>query len=156
MERMMEKYPGNDDFEWNRDNDNFEVLKKADIMISDFSGVIFDFAMVFDKPVMYANASFEKDPYDAWWLEDEPWTIEILPKIGKAISEDYPGKLKAMIDECMNDPGYEEARKDILKSGWKNAGNAAVSTCDYLIRSLEELKDSELSGSLGTIEPAAV
>ena len=62
-------YPESDRLEWNRDTDNFEVLRRSDIMISDFSGVIFDFALVYDKPVIYADTEFDKSPYDAWWLD---------------------------------------------------------------------------------------
>ena len=40
----MDQFPDSDQIEWNRDADNFEVLRKSDIMISDYSGVIFDFA----------------------------------------------------------------------------------------------------------------
>ena len=43
----MAKYVENPKFSWNRDTDNFEVLRQSDILISDFSGVIFDYALVF-------------------------------------------------------------------------------------------------------------
>ena len=44
LDSLMSKYP---DLEWNFDNDNFDILNRADLLISDFSGVIFDFALVF-------------------------------------------------------------------------------------------------------------
>ena len=40
MEGLMKEYPDSEQLEWNRDADNFEVLKRSDILISDFSGVI--------------------------------------------------------------------------------------------------------------------
>ena len=69
IENLMTQYPESDQIEWNRDNDNFDVLNRADIMISDFSGVIFDFALVYDKPIIYAETEFDSSPYDAWWLD---------------------------------------------------------------------------------------
>ena len=143
LDKLMAEYPDSENFEWNRDNDNFDVLARADIMISDFSGVIFDFLLVFDKPVMYANAGFSKDPYDAWWLSETPWTFEILPKVGKEITDDYEGNLKAMIDECINDPAYESARREVRNTAWKNIGNATNSVCDYLIGNLNRLSKEE-------------
>ena len=143
LEKLMKKYPDNENFEWNRDNDNFDVLAKADIMISDFSGVIFDFLLVFDKPIMYANAGFSKDPYDAWWLDETPYTFEVLPKVGKEITDDYKGNLKSMIDECINDPSYESARREVRSTAWKNIGNATESVCDYLTGKLGELSEEE-------------
>ena len=143
LDKLMDKYPENENFEWNRDNDNFDVLSRADIMISDFSGVIFDFLLVFDKPIMYANAGFNKDPYDAWWLDETPYTFEVLPKVGKEITDDYKGSLKDMIDECINDPRYEAARREVRSTAWKNIGGATKSVCDYLINKLDELTSEE-------------
>ncbi len=143
IKKLMDKYPENDNFEWNRDNDNFDVLSSADIMISDFSGVIFDYLLVFDKPIMYANAGFSKDPYDAWWLDETPWTFEMLPRLGKEITDDYKGALKSMIDECINDPSYSSARAEARTKGWMNAGNATKDTCDFLINKLNELSKEE-------------
>ena len=143
LEKLMEKFPENENFEWNRDNDNFDVLSRADIMISDFSGVIFDYLLVFDKPIMYANAGFSKDPYDAWWLDETPWTFEMLPRLGKEITDDYKGSLKSMIDECINDPSYGSARAEAKTKGWMNAGNATKDTCDFLINKLNELSEEE-------------
>ena len=86
IESLMAQFPENEQLEWNRDNDNFEVLRRSDIMISDFSGVIFDFTLVFDKPIIYADTHFDKAPYDASWLEDEPWTFGILPELGPQLT----------------------------------------------------------------------
>ncbi|MBR1796735.1 MAG: CDP-glycerol glycerophosphotransferase family protein [Clostridiales bacterium] len=143
LEKLMKQFPNNESFEWNSDNDNFDVLARADIMISDFSGVIFDFLLVFDKPILYANAGFSKDLYDWWWLDEEPWTFQVLPSLGKEITDEYKGNLKDMIDECINDPKYEKARSDARKATWANIGNAAPSVCDYLINKLNELSKEE-------------
>ena len=143
IEKLMKQFPENENFEWNRDNDNFDILSRADIMISDFSGVIFDYLLVFDKPIMYANAGFSKDPYDAWWLDETPWTFEMLPRLGKEITDDYKGSLKGMIDECINEPSYSSARAEARTKGWMNAGNATKDTCDFLINKLEQLSKEE-------------
>lgn len=145
LDKLMKQFPDSDDLEWNSDNDNFDVLRRADIMISDFSGVIFDFLLVFDKPILYANAGFSKDLYDWWWLEEEPWTFQVLPELGKEINDDYKGNLKAMIDECINDPKYEQARQKARAATWENIGNAASSVCDYLEEKLKELTSEESS-----------
>ena len=45
---------------WNRDNDNFEVLRRADILISDFSGVILIFLWFTISRSFYADTEFDK------------------------------------------------------------------------------------------------
>jgi CDP-glycerol glycerophosphotransferase (TagB/SpsB family) len=84
MNSLMSKFPESDKMHWNRDNDNFDVLSRSDIMITDFSGVMFDYALIFDRPFIYADIEFDKSPYDAAWLEEDMWTLKILPHIGSA------------------------------------------------------------------------
>ena len=110
MDRLMEEYPDSDQLEWNRDNDNFEVLRKSDIMISDFSGVIFDFSLVFDRPIIYTEPRYDKAPYDACWIADEPWTFKVLPRIGKQLTDENMDSIKGLIDECLTDPEFQKAR----------------------------------------------
>ena len=139
LEKLMREYPDSEQLSWNRDNDNFEVLRRSDILISDFSGVIFDFSLVFDKPVIYADTSFDKAPYDACWLEEEPWTFRILPKIGQQLSEDKLGDIKAVIDACLNEPEYAEGREMARAETWAWPSEAAVRTVDYLLEKQRQL-----------------
>lgn len=118
---------------WNYDNDNFDILNKADVMITDFSGVIFDYALVFGKPVIYAKpAVFNKDPYDAWWLDHELWTFSVLPKLGVELDEkDFPciGELAVQTAESHSlKDGIDEARKE----AWAHVGESAVRVMDYI------------------------
>ena len=82
MDKLMKEHPASEQLEWNRDVDNFEVLRRSDVLISDFSGVVFDFALVYDKPVIYTDTEFDTAPYDVWWLDGELWTIGALRRIG--------------------------------------------------------------------------
>ena len=79
LEKLMSKYDDQAKVEWNKDTDNFNVLMKSDILISDYSGVMFEFTMVFDKPIIYTDTKFDARPYDADWIEETPWTFSILP-----------------------------------------------------------------------------
>jgi CDP-glycerol glycerophosphotransferase (TagB/SpsB family) len=142
MERLMAEYPESDQLEWNRDNDNFEVLRRSDIMVSDFSGVVYDFAFIFDRPVIYTEPNFDKGPYDAWWLDEDIWMFSTLPKIGRELTMDSLGGLKQMIDECLTDTRFREARDQARDEGWACQGHAAQTIVDYL-----EAKLAELAGS---------
>ena len=143
MDKLMSDYPESDQLEWNRDNDNFEVLRRSDIMISDFSGVIFDFSLVFGKPVIYADTSFDKSPYDAWWLEDELWTFETLPKIGRQLTEDKLDSLKALVDETLSSSMVQDAIEQARKETWAYPGEAATRIADYMIEKRRELTETE-------------
>ncbi|MBQ9900888.1 MAG: CDP-glycerol glycerophosphotransferase family protein [Clostridia bacterium] len=146
LDGLMDKYPAGDKLEWDSSNDNFEVLQRSDILISDYSGVIFDFSLVFDKPVIYADTSFDKGPYDAWWLEDEMWTFSTLPKIGRQLTQDNFEKIGELIASSLSDSELAKARDNAREETWANIGRAAEFAVDYLIekrQSLLEEQDAE-------------
>ena len=130
---LMKKYPDSDKLKWNRDNDNFEVLKSADIMISDFSGVIFDYTLVFDRPLIYADAEIDTSCYDAAWSEKPLWITETLPRIGYPLKkEDFPD-MKAVIDRAMKDAPMSEGRKRARDEAWQHSGESARLIFEYVV-----------------------
>lgn len=144
MEKLMKEYPDSEQLEWNRDADNFEVLKRSDILISDFSGVIFDFALVYDKPVIYADTKFDKSIYDAWWLDQPLWTFEILPNLGMQLNAGNMHCLKAMIEQCISEEKYAEGRKKAIAETWAYQGEGAKRVAEYIIAKHEELCDMKM------------
>ncbi len=148
LDALMQQFPESAQLEWNRDNDNFEVLRRSDIMISDFSGVIFDFALVFDKPIIYADTSFDKSPYDACWLEQELWTFSTLPKIGEQLSEEKLDTLKDVIDRCLTERKRQDARDTARAETWQYPGEAAKRTVDYLEEKLNALRAKEAEANV--------
>lgn len=148
MDDLMKKFPESEKLSWNRDNDNFSVLKKSDIMITDFSGVMFDYALIFDRPFIYADIEFDKSAYDAAWLDEDMWTLRILPYIGIPLKEEDFGNIKEVIDRTVNDEKLAEGRNKARSETWANPGEAAVRTVDYMVKKAEEIrKEKEDEGS---------
>lgn len=143
MEKLMKQYPNSDQLEWNRDTDNFEVLRRSDILISDFSGVVFEFSLVYDKPVIYTDPNIDLSPYDAWWLDAELWTTTALPRLGAELTVENMQDLKTLIDNCLEDPRYAEGRRQVKAETWEHAGEGATRVADYLIGKYEELTSTE-------------
>ena len=136
---LQKAFPDSDRLEWNFDNDNFDVLNRSDILISDFSGVMFEFTLVFGKPLIYTDVSFDKAPYDAGWLEDEPWTFTALPRLGKQLTEDNFDRIGEMIEACLNSSELKEGREQARQETWANIGHSVEIIADYLIRKKEQL-----------------
>ncbi|GHV72637.1 CDP-glycerol glycerophosphotransferase [Spirochaetia bacterium] len=83
LERLTERYKSAGNVIWDYERDNIYSLAKADIMISDFSGIIFDYAFLRDKPVLYVNYELDLRPYDAYFLPgSELWQTKTLREIG--------------------------------------------------------------------------
>ena len=155
IDELQKKYPDSDKLSWNTDTDNFDVLNESDVLISDFSGVIFDFSLVFDKPVIYTPNEFDKSTYDAAWLEEDLWTYDILPEIGVELSEDNFGNVKALIDECVKSTKLSEGRNRARREAWMNIGHSAEKTVDFILGKKSEFetsKDDETTAELEAVE----
>ena len=136
LDKMMGDYP---DLEWNFDTDNFEVLNRSDIMISDFSGVIFDYALVFDKPVICAYEGYDDSKDDAWWLDTPIWTATAIPRLGPVLNADNLPRIKTIIDEALHEKKYELGRREVRDETWMHRNEGAKRTADYLITKYSEL-----------------
>ena len=143
MDELMSKYPQSSQLEWNRDTDNFEVLRRSDILVSDFSGVVFEFSLIYDKPVIYTDPDIDLSPYDAWWLKKPLWTASALPRLGVRLTEDNMQDLRSLIDSCLADPRFAEGRAEVRSETWEHKGEGAVLAADYLMDKLKELKKEE-------------
>ena len=143
IERMKKKYPESVRFHWNADNDNLNVLGCSDIMISDYSGVIYDYAIIFDKPVIYSFDSFDKGPYDAWSVEDDPRMITILPEIAVQIKKEELPNIKETIDTALIDDSRAKARAFAREHFWYNHGLGAQKCVDYIEKKIEEFRNSD-------------
>ncbi|MCR5005510.1 MAG: CDP-glycerol glycerophosphotransferase family protein [Clostridiales bacterium] len=140
IESLMAAYPESDRIEWNRDRDNFNVLRRSDILVSDFSGVIFEFTLIYDKPVIYTDPDFDLAPYDAWWLKDKTlWTATALPRLGRELTEENMTDLKLLIDECIEDTRFAAGRQDVKAETWGHVSCGAALAADYLCETCDAL-----------------
>jgi CDP-glycerol glycerophosphotransferase (TagB/SpsB family) len=129
LKRFEEKHRS---FIWDYKSENIDSLSKADIMISDFSGIIFDYVFLFDKPVLYHNTAFNRDMYDAGDIEHEPWKFEVVRKFGVELSEkDLPG-IKEIILNTVSDTSLSKERSKAKKTAWQNTGNGGKAVVDAL------------------------
>ncbi len=144
MDELMTKFPENDNLEWNRDVDNFEVLRRSDILISDFSGVTLDFTLVYGKPIIYTDPNFDLSPYDAWWLNKPLWTVGALEKMGQVLTEENFENIKEIIDGTLESAKVKENLKAVKDQTWCYFGEGAERTVKYLTDKYEQLiKEAE-------------
>lgn len=143
LDKLISKYDDETKVTWNRDNDNFEILRQADILISDFSGIIFDFTLVFDKPLIYTDTKYDISPYDAAWIDETPWTFTTLPRLGLELNENNVGDIKNLIDRCMNEASFREGRDKARAETWVPMGDGAVRTVDFIMEKYKEMSAAE-------------
>ncbi len=141
LERLEARYKDCPNVEWDYERDNIYSLKKADIMISDFSGIIFDYTFLRDKPVMYVKAGMNLMPYDAYDLPghgENLWQFETLKKIGLELNESQFDNIKEVIQNASDSAELAAGRKRSKKEAWMEIGRAGKNIADYMINTVKE------------------
>ena len=135
LERLKEKYSNNENVEWDFEKNNIYSMKKSDIMISDFSGIIYDYTFLCNKPVIYVNAELDLITYDAYDLPENGkniWQFEVLKKIGIELKkEDFP-TIKEIIQNASDSDELAKERNVAKNEAWMHKGESAKLTVDYM------------------------
>ena len=113
---------------------NLQYLIANFILNYHLSGIIFDYSLVFDKPIIYTDTSFDPIIYDQDWLEEEYWSLRILPEIGLKLTEENFNKVGELIKEAINSEKLKKGREKIGAICYQNRGNSAKVIVDYLVK----------------------
>ena len=144
LARLEERYKDNKNIEWDYERQNIFSLKKADVMISDFSGIIFDYTFLCDKPVMYVKSNMDLRPYDAYDLgEKELWQYSALKTFGTELQEEQFANIKEVIQSMSDSKELEAARHQAKATAWMHEGQAGKNIADYMIATVEKLNKTE-------------
>ena len=156
LDPLMEQFPDGEGVEWNFDVDNLAVLARADLLITDFSAVVYDFALIFDRPVIYAEGQFDPAEYDAAWLDHPLRKFDHYRMMGLPLEEDMLSDMRTVIDNALADKDLAAGRDQVRNEVWQHRGEAAVRTVDHLVAAREEvLRDNTPGDEPGATSNAA-
>jgi hypothetical protein len=133
LERLQNRYKDSGNIEWDFERENIFSMKKADVMISDFSGIIFDYMFLCDKPVLYVNQSFDSRPYDADDLDHELWQFTVVKEAGIELrEEDFP-KIAEIVTNAGDSESLSVARNTARKTAWQYPSEAGKRIVDFML-----------------------
>jgi CDP-glycerol glycerophosphotransferase (TagB/SpsB family) len=137
LEKLTTKYKDIQNLEWDYQRENIYSLARADIMISDFSGIIFDYIFLFDKPVMYVKQGFDLRPYDADDLGDDAsaklWQFRTLKEIGIELKEEEFPHIAEIIKSASDSESLSAARRQARETAWQYPGEAGKRIFDFMM-----------------------
>jgi len=132
LEHLQARYKDKSNIEWDFERENIYSLNKADIMISDFSGIIFDYMFLRDKPVLYVSQDFDLRPYDADDLDHELWQFKTVKEAGIELrEEDFPG-ITEVIKNAGDSENLKQARKRARETAWQYPGEAGKRIYEFM------------------------
>ena len=137
LDRLEKRYAGVKNLKWDYEAENLHSLARADVMISDFSGVIFDYAFLFDRPFLYVNHGFDARPYDSYDIKEEPWMVKVLPEIGYELTPQDFKNIGEIISQTTENEALSRNRVQAKKEAWQYIGESGKRVVDYLVSKIE-------------------
>jgi hypothetical protein len=132
LEYLQTRYKDSSNIEWDYERENIYSLKKADIMISDFSGIIFDYMFLCDKPVLYVSQNIDLRPYDADDLDHDLWQFKTIKEAGIELRESDFSRITEIIKNARDSESLKTVRKKARETAWQYPGEAGKRTFEFM------------------------
>ena len=114
---------------WDSNADGFMALSNTDLMISDLSGVVFDYAFIFEKPVISIKSELNLLGTEANDLPYDVWELGILNQVGQCIEADEIETLPKLIAKLLadnNQAGHLSSLRDQHIYNYMTSGEVAA------------------------------
>ena len=133
MERLQEELSAYPNIEWDRNPDGFSSLSRASVMVSDFSGVIFDFAFIFLRPVITLQYQSDMRGFDGFSIPHPAWEAETVKKLGRQVSAEELDRLPGIIGELTADKSFSDRILNLRRESVVHFGHAAGPVTDAIL-----------------------
>jgi hypothetical protein len=119
-------------------------MAKADLMISDLSGVFWDFAFLYSKPVLLLKTQFDTiEGFEGSELDYEMWEMRERARLGKEFDENDIENISSIVNDLIQNP--PSMQLDALKNeSVFNFGNAGETAANQIIEIVEQLKKEHI------------
>jgi len=150
IEQLQNELRGFSNIEWNFDRENLDAMARSDVLISDFSGIIFDYVFLFKRPVLYPKFEFDLRPYDAGDVPTEPWTFRTLREIGHGFDEEDFPLIREIIMKGIRMNGKRAKRiEQVKKEAYLDPGSAGRRVVEELLKIGEEIQVAKKAAGIG-------
>ncbi len=120
-----------------------ESMAKSDLMISDLSGVFWDYAFLYSKPVLLLETEFDTiEGFEGSELNYEMWEARERPRLGRVFTEDEVGHISAIVNDLLeNNTGLQlEQLRDESVYNFGHAGQVAANQILEIVDNIKNPK----------------
>lgn len=143
LRTQTDKFPN---IKWDINTDNIYAMQEASIMVGDFSGVIFDFICLFNKPVVTMKFRFNRVGYDIEDTNEDIWVEKALEEISVVI-DDVTSIKEVISNELLLDSKLKENRAKMKELLWKFQGIGGEKSANELLKIHKAILENSLGDS---------
>jgi CDP-glycerol glycerophosphotransferase (TagB/SpsB family) len=138
LEKIIERYKDYSNIEWDYNHENIYTLSKSDVMISDFSGIIYDYVFLFGRPVLVNIQNLDFRRLDAHNVEQKPYYYESLKKIGIELDGSKLNSITDTITALSHDSNLQKNRQEAKNTMWQYQGESGRRIVDFMIETVNK------------------
>jgi YidC/Oxa1 family membrane protein insertase len=132
---------GRDDMELQTDFSSNSTVYEADVVITDWSSIAFEYSFSTLKPSLFINTPMKIMNEDYEELGITPIDIEIRNKVGRSVDMDKLGSLAEIVDELLNSNEFsKDSLRKIRDKYIYNIGLSGEVGAQYIMERLEYYK----------------
>ena len=118
-----------------------ESMLKADLMISDLSGVFWDFIFLYSKPVLLLKTNFESiEGFEGSELDYEMWEMRERSKAGQIFDEGDVKNISVIVKKILDNPPTMQL-EELKKQSVYNLGNAGEVAANQILEIVSGIGD---------------
>lgn len=140
VKTLKEKYKDYDNFLMQTDFSSNSTVFEADVLISDWSSIVFEYTFTTLKPVLYINTPMKIMNPDYKDINVVPLDIEVRDAMGISLNLDEINKVNESVSRLINDEKFSKENMAKLREKYLyNIGNSAMVGAVYIINRLIEI-----------------
>lgn len=139
MKAIMERYMGASPEELTFDLDYFQnnTVFSADILITDWSTVCYEFSFATKRPTLFINTPMKVMNPDYKMLGIVPLDIRVRDEMGRSINmDDLQATNEIIADFLSNKAAYRKRIESVMEYALYNPGSSAAVEAEYIVSSI--------------------
>ena len=148
LSELKVAFDNNPLLQWDDNSSGLDAMVASDIMISDFSGIVFDYAFIFKKPVITVKFDVNLNGLDANHMSKGLWEMGMLNKIGRQIEREEIGDLPRLVNEFVNQSSWASKSSNLRDKHLFNYGKTGDIAADQIGSILQNIRHSSLNNSV--------
>lgn len=136
---LKDRFSSNADFELQMDFSSNSTVYDADVMVTDWSSIAYEYTFTTLKPVLYINTPMKVMNPDYEEIGVVPMDIEVRDKLGKSLNLTEVAKAADAVEELLHNKEFDKESLEKLRNEYMfNVGSSAQVGAKYIINRLIE------------------
>ncbi len=140
IDKLINKYAG-EGIEIQKDFSSNKTVYTADVLVTDWSSIAFEYAFSTLKPVLFINTPMKIVNPDYKELDTTPVDLVLRDKVGISLDTDKLDGVSKAVDTLLYDNQFSKAAISELRDKYiYNVGSSGIVGAEYIIKRLVELQ----------------